>query len=347
MGFGLNRTFGSAASKAISDLYKAASMEPPPYDEGALGDPGKVAELARKALAVSGGVMDKTLEQLGVDPRSLEKTPPAQRHVQFEKALTISGMEKSFGSLTGMITRFTVEARDEAGMSQIGVVALVSPKLKNLAQSILTLRGQFLPEPSKAQDFKAVAVDKAALVDWFGVRWMYDKKGLPVIVSFAQWGAERIGSKDAAMIAELEETAMRQAEIRAGQQIAEFLSASGETDSNADYKKRLQEVAERMADGYVAQKDPTKSIEAPLRDSMKRRARVDNLSGLMTLTTWKKPHPEVPQQTIYGAVRYWSAAGDAAIRQQRDRAVDQAPGVAGAATQGRAGVRVSKDIGDF
>ncbi len=168
-----------------------------------------------------------------------------------------------------------------------------------------------------------MAADKAALVDWFGVRWMYDKQGLPVIVSFAQWGAERTGSKDTAMIAEFEEAAMRQAEMRAGEQIAEFLAASGENDSNSEFRSRMQQVAERMADGYIAQKDPAKSIKAPLRDAMQRRAKLDNLTGLMTLMKWKRQHPEVPQQMIYGAVRYWSAAGEAAIRQQRDGTPDQ------------------------
>ena len=334
------------SADAISILYKAADREPPPYNEGDLGDPGKVAEIARKALAVTGGTMDKALEQLGVDPRGLEKAPPAQKHIQFSRALAISGFEKSFGSLTGMIPKFSVEAHDGQGNYQIGVVALVSNPLRNLAQSVLRLRGNFTPDVARAQDFRTVVSDKAALVDLFGVRWMRDLEGLPVLVSFAQWGVERTGTKNVAMLAEYEDVALRQAEIRAGQQIAEFLSASGELESNAEFKKKLEETAERMADGYIAQKDPISSLEAPLRETMKRRARLNNLTGLETLAKWKRSHPDVPQHVIYGAVRFWSAAGEAGIRAQLDgRAAKATPGAG--PTRSQAGTRESKDVGDF
>ena len=188
--------------------------------------------------------------------------------------------------------------------------------------------------------------DKAALVDLFGVRWMRDLEGLPVLVSFAQWGVERTGTKNVAMLAEYEDVALRQAEIRAGQQIAEFLSASGELESNAEFKKKLEETAERMADGYIAQKDPISSLEAPLRETMKRRARLNNLTGLETLAKWKRSHPDVPQHVIYGAVRFWSAAGEAGIRAQLDgRAAKATPGAG--PTRSQAGTRESKDVGDF
>jgi hypothetical protein len=334
------------ASQALSSVYKAANLEPPPYDEGALGDPGKVAELARKALAVTGGAMNKALEDLGIDPKSLEKAPPAQKHVQFQRAVAISGMERSFGSLTGMVTRFTVEARDDQGNYQIGVVALVSPKLQSLAQLVLKLRGEFLPDPSKASDFKKVIADPRALVDMFGVRWMYDLTGLPVLVSFGQWGIERVGSKNAAVMAEFEDTAMRQAEVRAGQQIAEFLSASGDADTKVEFKSQLEQIAERHPDGYIGQKEATTTLEAPLREAMRRRARVSSLSGVTTLRRWKQSHPDAPQQVIYGAVRYWSAAGELAVRAQKDGRTEQAPAGA-AAPHGQAGTRVSKEIGDF
>lgn len=340
-----SQQFGST-SEAILSLYKAANMEPPPYDEGALGDPSKVGELLRKAYAVGGGAMDKALEALGINPKSLEKAPADQKHVQLQRALAISGAERAFGTLAGMVTRRTLEAHDGNGNYQIGVVAVVSPKLQALAQSVQKLRGEFLPDLSKVSDWRKIAADSTALVDMFGVRLMYDLAGLPVLVSFGQWGIERTGSKNAALVAEFENTAMRQAEIRAGQQLAEFLSASGDLEAKTEFSKQLESIAARHADGYIEQKDITARIKDPVREALTRRARVTSLTGIMTLRRWKKQHPDLSQQIVYGAIRYWSAAGEAAIRSQKDGRTELAP--AGAAPpRGPAGTRMSKEIGNF
>ena len=94
--------------------------------------------------------------------------------------------------------------------------------MQDFAEQVIKARGEFTPDPARAQDLTERYKDPSQLLQDFGVRRMFDKQGLPVIVSFAQWGSGYRG-KDPDFAARYEEAAETQAEALADGQIADFL----------------------------------------------------------------------------------------------------------------------------
>lgn len=300
--------------ETISRVYHAAGQEPPPYDAGR--EPGKQAELVRKVVALASGKLDGELRDLGIDPKEYEQAPPPQRYVQFQNALKRKTISRAGGELTGLVTVQTFEGHDGRGNYTIGVVAVVCPSMKELAQEVQTTHGEIQPDPARAQDLTQIYANPALLVRDFGVRRVFDEDGLPVVVSFAQWASDYTGS-DPAVAQEYRRAALESAKQKADGQIAQFISGSMTYDSSSEAGREMLRQAERLPDGYAQDNAATKTVTAELLTSMHSQASVQ-VTGEQTLYTWSRKHPDT-KQPIVGVIRVWSAAGEKATRALRDQ----------------------------
>ena len=332
----------SITTSLIAKAYRAADQSPPPFQSDDIIKPAKLAEIVAKIEALGVGTLDQALREMGLDPAKYEKSPPAQRHVQISNDLVKVVTTRSVGDLIGLTTMQTFEGHDGKGNHEIGVVAVVSPKMKSFAQSVLRLRGNFPPEPGKGQDLGVLIQNKEALLQDFGTRWLYDSNGLPVLVSFYQWGLDASGS-DPVLAAEVRNFAIKKATELADAQIAQFLAASATLTTKSTTGEKYEKAVERAVDGYVAQLGPTTSLIDGLDEVFDERARVENLTGLRTLATWGLKHP-MSTQTVVGVVRLWSAASETATRAVKDaRPIAQvAPSTR--ATSGPAGTAKGRDL---
>ena len=337
----LRKQNSSIIGSVVSRVYRAGNQEPPPYNEADLLNSSKLAEIIGKIQAVGIGRLDNELRDLGVDPSKFEKVPPAQRHVQMSNEITRNVVIRSIGDLVGLSTPATFEGRDKSGNYMIAVVAVVSPKMKNHAQNVMRLRGKFQPDPAMAKDLSGLTENKMALLHDFGIRWLYDENGLPVIVSFYQWGVADAGNNKI-LESEYRNMAVKQAQDQADLQIAQFLSATATLTSKSQVGQKYEKAVERAVDGYVAAPDPSTSLVDALDQIFEERAKVDNLTGLETLSTWGVRHP-VSKKMVVGAVRMWSAAGEQSTRAIKD-ARPAAPAASEPAKTGPGGVSKSRDL---
>jgi hypothetical protein len=306
----------SLTSSLIARVYRAANQEPPPYQSDDLVTPAKLAEIIAKMEALGIGHLDEALRELGIDPAKYEKSPPAQRHVQISNEIRKTVTTRSVGDLVGLTVMQTFEGHDGKGNHQIGLVAVVSPKMKSFAQSVLRLRGNFPADPAKAQDLAALIKDKQALLQDFGTRWLYDQNGLPILVSFYQWGLDPSGN-DPVLAAEVRDLAVKKATELADAQIAEWLAATAILTTKSETGEKDEKAVERQIDGYVSQLSPSRTLVDGLDEIFEQRAHVANLTGLKTLTTWGLKHP-LSNQMVIGVVRVWSAASETATRAVKD-----------------------------
>ena len=76
---------------------------------------------------------------------------------------------------------------------------------------------------------------------------------------------------------------------------------------------------------------------------MRRRAQVNNLTGLTTLANWSQRHPVTGQQLI-GCVRAWSAASERAVRNYRDQRPAAAEAPRPNPSQGQPGMRTGREL---
>ncbi len=315
-----NRT---VISSLVSRVYRAANQDPPPYQSDDLLASAKLAEIVSKMEALGIGHLDQALRELGIDPAKYEKTPPAQRHIQISNEIQKSVTTRSVGDLVGLTVMQTFEGHDGRGNHQIGLVAVVSPKMKSFALSVLRLRGNFPADPTKAQNLAALVKDKEALLQDFGTRWLYDQNGLPVLVSFYQWGLDTSGN-DPVLGAQVRDLAVKKATELADAQIAEWLAASATLTTKTETGEKYEKAVERAIDGYVSQHSPSTTLIDGLDEVFEQRARVENLTGLKTLTTWGLKHP-LSNQMVIGVVRIWSAASETATRAIKDARPVQPP----------------------
>jgi hypothetical protein len=315
-----NRTL---TSSLVSRVYRAANQDPPPFQSDDLVDSAKLAEIVSKMEALGIGHLDQALRELGIDPAKYEKNPPAQRHIQLSNEIKKVVTTRSVGDLVGLTVMQTFEGHDGKGNHQIGLVAVVSPKMKSFAQSVLRLRGNFPADKAKAQNLSALVKDKEALLQDFGTRWIYDQNGLPVLVSFYQWGLDASGN-DPVLGAQVRDIAVKKAIELADAQIAQFLAASATLTTKSETGEKYEKEVERAVDNYVSQLSPSKTLIDGLDEIFEERARVANLTGLKTLATWGLKHP-LSNQMVIGVVRIWSAASETATRAVKDARPVAAP----------------------
>jgi hypothetical protein len=307
----------------VSRVYRAANQDAPPYQADDLVKAAKLAEIVSKMQALGIGYLDQALRELGLDPAKYERTPPPQRYIQLSNEIMKTVTTRSVGDLVGLTTVQTFEGHDGKGNHQIGVVAVISPKMNGFAQSVLRLRGNFPADNSKAQNLDALVKDKEALLQDFGIRWIYDQNGLPVLVSFYQWGLDASGN-DPVLGAQARDLAVKKATELADAQIAEWLAATATLTIKSETGERYEKAVDRAIDGYVSQLSPLTTLIGGLDEIFEERARVANLTGLKTLTTWGLKHP-LSNQMVIGVVRIWSAASETATRAVKDARPLQAP----------------------
>ena len=298
----------------VSQMYHAANQEPPPYTSGR--EPGKQAELVRKIVALAGGKLDGELRNLGINPKDYDEAPQPQRYAQMQNALKRTTVRTASGELTGLTPVQTFEGNDGRGNYSIGVVAVVSPAMKELARQVTTAHGNIQADPSRAYDLTKLYAHRRDLVRDFGVRRMYDDAGLPVLISFAQWRSDYAGN-DPAVASEYKRIAIEQATGTADAQIAQFLKGSVVFKSKSETGRELDKEAERLPDGYVQDDAATKTVTAALLKTIQSHADI-NVTGIQTLYTWSQKHPDTGKP-IVGVIRIWSAAGEKAVRSLRDQ----------------------------
>lgn len=294
-------------TSTVGGLTKGPDV-PPEYREEPRSI-GQGADLIRKVLGAANGQLDGKLRELGIDPQKYVVAPEAQKTDLLRRSLKETVTKRAFGSVAGMMPVMTFEGNDGAKNYQVGVVAVASSLMVDFARQVLTARGMFAPDPTRAADTTRFYSNPEQLLHQFGVRRCFDEQGLPIIVSFSQWGTSYRGN-DAAMAANYRDAARTQAVNQADGQIADFLKGSASFESTSTSGQEIASVANVLPDSTAI--DDTKTIADAVQQTIKRIATVQ-ISGVRTLHSWTGKHP-ANGTPILGVIRMWSAASEQNMR---------------------------------
>lgn len=327
-------------AETTREFYLAAHQEPPPFDKGQA--PGQTAELIRKLFAVGNAQLDAELQKLDVDPKQYAVAPEPQQHVQLRNAISQQTIRRAIAGLVGVTPVQTFEGNDGQGHYRIGVIAVVSSKMREFAQQVLRAHGEFEPDIARAQDLKKLfGGDRAGLLRDFGVRRMFDKNGLPVIVSFAQWIPGGAKGDDPSVADAYRQVAFSQVESQADAQISDFLAGSAEFNEQSILGQSMMKVVERLPDDYIKQDAAMRDLTSGLMQQLQTRSHI-NLTGIETVRRWTLNHP-VTGQPVVGIIRMWSAARENQVRKLRDGRADAGAGQAADAPHEGAAVKTGND----
>ena len=257
--------------------------------------------------------LDDALRAEGLDPDAAdraarERVAKKQLNSDFYKKV-ISTAAKA--EITGMQVMCSFEGVPAGKKGEIGVVAIWSPKLQAMAQSIS--RGGKLPagvgkKPVKEQ----IPADKKVLLSTFGVQQKIDESGHLVLVAFGQAGAATDSPQSA-------NAARNKATMQAMAAIREFAGETVAVTTDAINAESVEEF-ENAAESYEDVSAYSQKVKA-VAESLK-------ISGIATSKNWEAKHP-LTGRMVYGAVCSWSPES-AARAQSMKRAMDSAASGAGA-----------------
>ena len=257
--------------------------------------------------------LDQELREAGMSDEELAGLSVREKIPRYRDALAREVTSLAFGRASGLVPIKTFEAVDCDGNSTVGVVAVFSTRMRELAQRIQD-GDAIRPDPERAGVSLRDRIGELSdedLVEQFGVRRWWDQDGYPVIVSFGQWG----WSSKALSAAQRDRRyrfARNQAEIQAKSSLAEFVTVNAQFTSSSFVGAAIEEAVEVDADRFHEYVAGT-NIADRMVEEARTRSTVQ-LTGLDILRTWSARHPVAEHQELTGAVAYWSPAREDEVR---------------------------------
>lgn len=291
------------ASESISEIY----TDDRPVDPNSLSDERSVmAVITEKLLAVGEAKLDEFLRENGIDPAGLSKQEKRiQAKNEFQKTVT----RKAMDSVVGFRPLTTFE---DGG--SVGVVAVYSPKQEALARSIRNqsvVAQPSLAGPGTVQEILDGSLTKDSdYIFQHGVRLLYDNKGNPWLVGFAQAGVKATKQASRLKLNMLIKGSRQAAADLARAQMAEFLQGTVSYDSSTTLLSSA-EIAE-ISQADKTQVNTTTNVGKLVQTKIRQNAKV-SMEGLTTLKNWSANHPDTGH-LIVGEVVAWSPMTLASVR---------------------------------
>ena len=257
--------------------------------------------------------LDQELKAAGMSDEEIAGLSVREKIPRYRDSLSREVTSLAFGRASGLVPIKTFEAVDCDGNSSVGVVAVFSTRMRELAQRIQD-GDAIRPDPDRGGVTLRDRIGELSdgdLVEQFGVRRWWDEDGYPVIVAFGQWG----WSSKALTAAQRDRRyrfARNQAALQARSYLAEFVTVNAQFTSSSFVGAAIEEAVEVDADRFHEYVAGT-NIADRLVEEARTRSTVQ-LTGLDILRTWSARHPVAEHQELTGAVAYWSPAREDAVR---------------------------------
>ena len=253
--------------------------------------------------------LDAELREEGFDPATADA---AARERAASKCIATEAFGRAIrtcarAGVCGMQAACTFEGVPAAGKGEIGVVAVWSPKLQNMAHALAT--GAAMPAGvPKRPIAEQIPQDAKTLVSTFGVQQRLDENGRLVLLAFGQAGAV----SDSAMAAGAAEEKARQRAIAAIREFAGRSVAVATDMASIETVEEFDNAVEEYAD-LSAFRRRASAVAEQMR-----------ISGISTVKRWEAVHP-VSGRKVHGVVCAWSP--EAAARAGAARRAMESPAV--------------------
>ena len=285
--------------KIFSDnSTNAANIElPNNYTKGFWG---KILTIIDKNLEVIDKKLDKKLIELGINPKELKQLSPKAKKDIFKDKFIKNVITKASGDISGIFTIQSAWASDKNGNYVVGIIAVVSPKTKQIAKDIKYQRRSLIR--GRGRDIKSlIPKSPQELSKTLGTRLAYDIDGSPVIISYGI--SSYIPNKDYYINVRYKRNAIENAIANADAQIAMIVNGYLSTKTSKKSGDEIRKYVEREL------KPDSETIEKTIKNIINitnKEARANasmRLQGVSTVKKWKFTLPS--GQKLVGAVRVW------------------------------------------
>ena len=255
-----------------------------------------IQELAENRTQVTAAIQAERLLKLEIDKRLIDAGFDPNQPVEsqeLKKILSTEGFKDATkivanSRVAGMQAFKTFEVLPEGNQGTIGVVAIYSDRLHNLANALFSGKELLIPEGTPRKPLKEqIPQNESVLIGTFGVTAKVDEHGQLSLVSYGQAGARSNSSRSL-------DAAERKARLAAFQQIRFFAGAMVKTLESAEKSENLTELQNEI----VAVTDDS------YEESINVTAEALKISGLKTIKRWHSKHP-LTGHYIAGQVVVW------------------------------------------
>ncbi len=281
------------------------------YEEGDMtgGADGSAAEtdpnsIAGKLKALVHANLDKALKASGVDPADKKAAAEATKKLLAQESYKKVVRSCAQAQVVGLQSICTFEGVPGSDKGEIGVVAIWSPKLQEMAESMLTGRAVSKVKAKKPIRDQ-IASDPGALLSTFGVQQKIDEQGDLVLVSFGQAG----GVSESKMAAKGAQSKAKQNAMAAIREFAGENVAVASDMLNAESTKEFEDAAEEYQDAS-AFKEKINATAARM-----------NIAGISVVKNWRFKHP-ITGTMVYGTVCAWAPKQAASANMMRQKMAD-------------------------
>ena len=292
--------FGKQVVKKSQDIFEDQSDDAEEFielDESKT----KLASIWDKLVALEGAKLDKALEELGVDPEGFKAMPLKQKKATFISKMTKNILTSAIGDSTGLMPIQTFEGKDDKGNHVVGVIAMYSPKLKQLAYDISRNRSPLLKNKTGKPIKDQIPSDDVTLSKQFGVRVVFNENGQACVVSFGQWSHNYTG-ENTRKLERRRESATESAFDEANASITEFLSERIMFERERTKGEFSEESVVKNPDSFISREDVDKILDK-ISSKLKMQAKAD-LAGITTIKKWRYTSPY--GQELIGVIRVWT-----------------------------------------
>ncbi len=294
--------FAKVTNETASKLFSDESSDNHEFPKDMSGV-GKIEAIWNKLVAGSDAELNRWLADQGVDSSEFDALPPVEKKDLFVDSYISKTLQKAMGDSSGILPMQTFVGSDDKGNTQIGVIALYSPKLKQLASDIAQQKSPMLKGKEGKPIGAYIDLPAEVLASQFGIRVVFDENGSPIVLSYGQWGYSYEGASDN-RIARARKTSYEIAETKATEGIINFINNQIALEDSTETGQVVSNYLEKQGSN-VTEKDVTSMVEKMMKTvNSKSKAKIE---GARRLKKWK--YKTEQGHEIVGTVRAWTLAG--------------------------------------
>jgi hypothetical protein len=291
------QTYGTLSAKTISDNFEDDSTNAREFDPVKLkkeAAKGKVSLILDKFVDVIDKKLDSMLVEQGGPVDEIQKQTVEQKKQLFKDNFRKEITKKAFASMSGLVpvqTKIITTSRGGKKTVKLGVIAIMSEKTVQFAKDIAKRRETNVKGRASSIE-KILPTDDQGFLDEIGLRYVYDEKGRPMLISYGRWSV--VGkTSNAARYERKIQNAKEKARMFAEANIGEFMKSNINAAQGSISESINEEIAKKIStidnNKIVGTDEQSQEIGETLDQSFKKLQKSSKfkLRGTSEITTWE------------------------------------------------------------
>lgn len=252
------QTYGRMTSERLVDFLEDDATNAREFDKTEIENAKKnlkdiksKQEFINKALnyvADTVNLNDK-LEEYGASPKTLQGMTINQKKELYKDNFKKDMIKKAVASISGLVpiqTKILPIKTDMGTATQVGVIAVMSEKTIQFAEDIS--RGRETNVKGNPKNIKDVLPkNKKEYLNEFGLRFLYDDQGRPMLLSYGRWSVVNTTKNPAKYLRKIQ-SAQEKAQMQAESAIGEFMKTNIQVSQGQTLESVSQDIASKITE---------------------------------------------------------------------------------------------------